>query len=247
MMSRPKKNICFQKSLKVYNTMDRKKVAIGVLVVVALALLVVGVLYGFTNVFQKQAPGFRLGDLHQNPWTDASADPMVPPLDNTYLQRQNIQCDKGSALNWFQLNRTPDASNKISYNYGCTVPRKDMVSADKSTPIDDRGGPTDNLIYLDRHNIECAQDEVLTSLQLQQQGDSKIFYKYGCAKKPWDSPLQCRDVRTDFTDQTRPLGSLFDLTQQKVQCNPDEAMSRARFTRSPDGTQIAYEYRCCKA
>jgi hypothetical protein len=108
--------------------------------------------------------------------------------NSIYLDRQNIDC-KNNAIKRFHLVR--DGAGKIKYEVTCSS--GDLGSStNKDTGANDWGGG--NSVYLDRHNIECGSDSVLSQFHLSRPSDNQIRYDYTCKKS--NKPLTCRDVTT---------------------------------------------------
>jgi hypothetical protein len=55
-----------------------------------------------------------------------------------------------------------------------------MTSRIVSTPANDWGWG--NSVYLDRHDVACAGDEVMNYFQLYRPSGNQIAYRYRCSK-----------------------------------------------------------------
>jgi uncharacterized protein YegP (UPF0339 family) len=95
-----------------------------------------------------------------------------------YLDRHNVDCGTG-ALSQFNLTR--DGKGKYRYNYKCASSNKPLQCRDVTTPVNDHGGG--DTIYLDRHNISCNNDEVISKFKLMSLPGNKIQYSYKCCKQ----------------------------------------------------------------
>ena len=111
--------------------------------------------------------------------------PWNPESDKSwYLNSHNVDCGKNKVINKFQLVRdgNPDTnSKKFRYSYNCSDAGAELTCRDVSTTQNNSGGG--NVIYLDRHNVECREDEAISQFQLvalPQTGEIK--YKYKCCK-----------------------------------------------------------------
>ena len=155
-----------------------------------------------------------------------------------YLDRHNVNCGT-KAINQFQYQR--DGTSNFHYNFTCSDGGNLGPSAPTagSTPSGPYYG--DQLyMYLDRHNISCPVNNVLSQFQFTRPDANSMKYNYSC--KPSDKPLTCREVITPPDDYG--IGPMH-LEKHNVSCEADEAMSQFQFIRpSPD--KIQYKYKCCK-
>jgi hypothetical protein len=152
-----------------------------------------------------------------------------------YLDRQQIDC-KDNAIKRFHLAR--DGTGKMKYEITCSS--GDLgLSTNKDTGANDWGGG--NSIYLDRHNMDCGSDSVLSQFRLVRPKENEIRYDYTCKKS--NKPLTCRDVTTPANDWGG--GNSIYLDRHDVSCNENEVISKVQLTR-PTGGEISYQYKCCK-
>jgi hypothetical protein len=97
-----------------------------------------------------------------------------------YLDRHHINCGM-KPISEFWLKRPSD--NQINYAYKCSNLSHTNECRDLYTPFDDDGNG--NVLYLDRHNVKCEEDEAVTEMVLQRNIEgNKIRYKYKCCKMP---------------------------------------------------------------
>ena len=96
-----------------------------------------------------------------------------------YLDRHNVDCS-GSVLGGFRAVASYKP-NKIRYDYSCKAAPSAVswTCTDKSTNADQE---SKNFNYLDRHDVKCADDEVMSQFRLQRVGDGKFKYAYKCCK-----------------------------------------------------------------
>ncbi len=154
--------------------------------------------------------------------------------NSAFLDRHNIDCgDKG--LNRMQLR---NKGNKMSYDYTCLYGGNLGQSQIKSTQLDN--GSNGNTIFLDRHNIDCGNNAVLSQLKLNIVGvDQKYKYDYTCKA---GTNLKCRQLNTEYDSDGGGNSSFLD--RHNIQCNPNEALSRLQLVR--DATdKYRYDYTCC--
>ncbi|NQZ11375.1 MAG: ricin-type beta-trefoil lectin domain protein, partial [Algicola sp.] len=105
----------------------------------------------------------------------------TPPNDDgagnsIYLDRHVVDC-ANNAIQYLRLYRP--SSTQISYHYKCGQKALTNVR-DYYTPANDVGGG--NAIFLDRHNISCPNEEVLSYFKLQRPSESTIQYHYKCGQ-----------------------------------------------------------------
>lgn len=153
-----------------------------------------------------------------------------------YLDRHNLTCDS-NGIKRFRLVR--DGKGKYRYDYTCSSGGDLGASTSKNTGFNDEGGG--NMIYLDRHNIDCGVDGVLSQFKLNRSGQNQYRYDYSCLASK--KPLQCRDVTTPGNDDGG--GNAVYLDRHDISCNDDETVNQFRLVR-PTNNTIQYKYKCCK-
>ena len=126
--------------------------------------------------------------IMNNPLTNDGRGSLV------YLDRQNVKCPNNGFLTQFKLNRN---GNRYRYSYECCVAggKKDVKSF--STNFNDDGGRGNgrvgNMLYMDRHNINCPQHYSLSQWKLRRNGaGNKIRFDFTCVKSilaPGKSPF----------------------------------------------------------
>lgn len=104
--------------------------------------------------------------------------------DIRYLDRHNINCGD-TEIKDIQFIKNEDGT--IQYNYKCgNLTLKDFVN--RETEFQETGANHNRIsrnIYLDRHNINCPDEKILTRVQLQtQDGYRDIKYNYRCGRLP---------------------------------------------------------------
>jgi len=94
-----------------------------------------------------------------------------------YLDRHDVKCDDGFGLSGMHLKRS--GNNTFQYEYSCApVPKLGNCVA-KTTPSNDVGG----VIYLDRHDVKCDANQVLSRAHVVNDGNNKIHYEYTCCSR----------------------------------------------------------------
>jgi hypothetical protein len=158
-----------------------------------------------------------------------------------YLDGHTVDCEN-KPLNRFQFGTLPGDNAK--YTYTCcdnTGGSYQQTPIDKETqPNEDGGG---NMDYLDKHNVDCGTDSVISKFALNRPSGNSIKYKYTCLKSV--KPLTCRDITTPL-NLKGDNATIEYLDRHNLSCNTDEAIGRFQYIRGDNGTKIAYSYRCCK-
>lgn len=175
-------------------------------------------------------PKFTLGISKNSGFNDEGSGNTV------YLDRHNITCDS-NGIKRFRLVR--DGQGKYRYDYTCMSGGDLGSSTSKNTGFNDEGNG--NVVYLDRHNIDCGSNSVLSQFKLNRSGQNQYRYDYSCLSS--NKPLQCRSVTTQGNDDGG--GNAVYLDRHDINCNDDETLSQFKLTR-PTGNTIQYQYKCCK-
>ena len=173
---------------------------------------------------------FKSGSFQSTQWDEEGGGNAV------YLDRHNINC-LGKPLNQMHLSRKGDG--KFRYDFTCSSGGALKAPENKTTPWNEEGGG--NAIYLDRHDVDCGSNSVITQIQLGRKGDGNYRYAYTCA--PSSNTLKCRDATTPLNDEGG--GNSIYLDRHDIKCNSDEVLSRIHLARNGKN-QYQYEYRCCK-
>ena len=95
-----------------------------------------------------------------------------------YLDRHTVGCPTGTVMNQWKLRRPK--TNEIQFDFKCSnVPGLNKCE-NLSTPWNDDG--KGNAVYLDRHQIECPQNKMLTTWKINRKADdlTKWRYDYTC-------------------------------------------------------------------
>lgn len=98
--------------------------------------------------------------------------------DTTRLADFNINCDSGYGIGRLQLTNAPN--NKQRYEYSCLPVPNATTCVTKTTNLDANG--MGNLSFLDRHDVKCGENEVLSQMRLKNQGN-QMQYEYKCCSR----------------------------------------------------------------
>ena len=157
--------------------------------------------------------------------------------DAIYLDRHDIDCGDNKVLSRIHLARVDD--HNYHYEYTCSDAGKISTPVDKSTPANSGGGG--NALYLDRHNIDCGDNSLLTRMHLAKTDNYNYHYEYKCATPP--ANITCRTASTPSNDDGG--GDTIYLDRHDIKCNSDEAISQLHLARTDDHN-YHYDYKCCK-
>lgn len=177
------------------------------------------------------APFSSSTSLQNTPWNDDGSGNAL------FLDRHNVNCDT-NGINELYLKR--DGDKKIRYEYRCSSGGKLQTPTAHTTTLTPDGDGNAN--FLDRQNVDCGSNNVLTQLGLSRGADKKTYqYNFKCA--PSTNNLTCRQASTPWNDEG--AGKSTYLDRHDIKCNSDEAISQLHLVRKGDGN-YHYEYTCCK-
>jgi hypothetical protein len=124
-----------------------------------------------------------------------------------------------------------------------------LSCSDKSTPANSDGKVVrrfrrdipPNVRYLDRHNLKCGANSVLSKIQLRSLGGNKIKYNYKCCSVP--AGLLGSVTSRDSGLNSDGGGDARYLDRHMVKCQPNELMTQVKLG-SYGGGKIRYNYKC---
>ena len=96
--------------------------------------------------------------------------------NSVYLDRQHVKCNKNADQPFSSL-RLLGRGNQLTYQYDCCRNSSPVRCRNKYTGYNDDG--RGNSVFLDRHNVQCNDNEFLTYLHLGR-NPPKIRYNYKC-------------------------------------------------------------------
>lgn len=157
--------------------------------------------------------------------------------NSLYLDRHNIKCQDKSYLNSFKMWRDVD-NKKYKYNYTCVDSiHKNENYSKKMTELNDDGGG--NIVYLDRHVIDCDKKGILGFRLDRGSTKDKIRYNYICGDKDLNN---LKEKNTEFNDEVR--GNSFYLDRHDVKCDNNEILTKFQLVRDIENNKIRYNYVC---
>ena len=176
-----------------------------------------------------------------NPYKDTSAK-NTPDNDwgngnSIYLDRHRLNCGRGG-IQRFQLKRP--STTKLDYKYTCVPGVNASQSGYKYTASNDWGGG--NMIYLDRHKVDCGKKPI-SDFQLRRPAGDKIRYRYRCSNRK-----AAGDCRNTATTWNTPSSSTIYLDRHNVKCKPNEVLTKFQLRhngQSGSAKKIRYDYTCC--
>ena len=95
-----------------------------------------------------------------------------------YLDRQVVQCNN-QATQPFSSLRLFGSGKNLTYQYNCCRNSLPVRCRNVHTPFNDDG--RGNAVYLDRHNVQCHDNEFLTRLHLVR-SPPRVRYNYKCCR-----------------------------------------------------------------
>jgi hypothetical protein len=95
-----------------------------------------------------------------------------------FLDRHDVNCDEGTGLS--QLKLVSDGG-KFHYKYACAPVPTLGKCVEKQTTANDWGNGS--VIYLDRHNIKCDKDQVMSEFKLTRPTPTQLQYNYKCCTR----------------------------------------------------------------
>jgi hypothetical protein len=94
-----------------------------------------------------------------------------------YLDRQDLKCD-GKGISYLQLITSDLLTQVGAYTYNCLNQAAAGSCRDVTTSCQTTNGH--QLHYLDRHNVECGSNEMITRLHLRSCDSDSVQYEYTC-------------------------------------------------------------------
>ena len=177
--------------------------------------------YGIPKWFETRKISTKLNDSGQG--------------NSVYLDRHTINCGKG-IISQFKLNN--NGKGKINYNATCIPDPNNSEYTKHFTPLNDDG--RGNTVYLDKHNIDCKNQGLISRIKLVRGGNAKkVGYEYTCKASGVRS---CSNHSTPWNDEG--AGKNIYLDRHNVSCPPGKALKRVKLTRNGKG-KYRYDYTCC--
>ena len=100
------------------------------------------------------------------------------PPHSVYLDRHTVDCGN-KPITQFKLHRN-SVGDKIFYKYHCAKSPNSNTCRDVTTEYNEQGDG--NVIYLDRHAVNCNEGEYLSKFRLDAGDTGKYRYEYKCCK-----------------------------------------------------------------
>lgn len=156
-----------------------------------------------------------------------------------YLDRHEVTCDTGKALNYVRLRRD---SYQIHYEYKC-VNNKNSITSSCTTYYttwnDIRSGkPKSSLNYLDRHNMKCPTGTVMSKFNFERSSSDKIRYAYDCCIA---TVTNCVTKTTGWTDGGD--WEVYYLDRQTIDATGTKVFQQ--LSLDTDDGNVRYYYTAC--
>lgn len=136
-----------------------------------------------------------------------------------YLDRHDIQCKKGYALQRFKLDRE---GNNIFYSYRCVQVSCGKSESFTTNETNDGGFQT---VYLDRQDTRVKNDEVITGFRLISK-NSQFSYKVNFCKLAKETPELLPVVTKNLSEKEKRN----KFCKENCQFNPTGIKKMCRFT-----------------
>lgn len=180
---------------------------------------------------KKQKDSIHLASLQKDLWV---------------VTENTVKCpeESNSAISGFEFIKDPNLKDFYRYNVECLTNKRRITNECKnySTPKSfinqDR---FKSIHYLDRHNVQCPNGEVLRNFKHVQANSIneilQIYIHYTCCKAQIVYKFKNRNLKTRLGDY-----SLKYLLNQKINLGPDEVLSGFHLETYWDTNELAYSY-----
>ena len=156
------------------------------------------------------------------------------------LNKHDIKCQSNNLLTslFFKKDNVSGQIYDI-YSYSCDKNSINGKEIKKNTQLDDYSDG--NIIYLDRHNIECPPSYGLSQLKLESDANH-IHYDYKCTET---NLTKLNEYNTNFNTNTNGLTE--NLVKHKLVCQPGEYLNSIKLVGNKKYgklNEIKYNYKC---
>ncbi len=154
-----------------------------------------------------------------------------------FLDRHNVDCPNDDALTELRLVRNQDGT--FSLKYKCATNLKSKNTRHTDYQVSNNG----NVIYLDRHDIKCCDNEVLAGLKLERDPTNldKVRYNYKCKPMDYKEVLKLRTVDNDSGQGKVPY-----LDRHGIKCPEKSLLKSMKLVNTDNYSKYHYEYECAK-
>ena len=180
---------------------------------------------------------------------DAAADERTAVQDDgggtlIFLDRLNVDCGNEAALSQFRLVRDGDTQNH--YQYTCLTSHADNTdifgecSVHQTAPNEGGDGAA-KVEFLDRHNVKCHRQQVLTRFQLHTSDgglpNGKIFYEYTCC-----DIAALEEAATEADTNSTSLNNATDVAGDTLNSTANNSNSNNTNLTEPDAVPSTSAY-----
>mmetsp|Transcript_41447 Transcript_41447/g.109011 ORF Transcript_41447/g.109011 Transcript_41447/m.109011 type:complete len:1525 (+) Transcript_41447:34-4608(+) len=188
--------------------------------------------------------------FHQTSWS-------WPQQLVTGLDQHNLVCPSNQALTAFKMVKsetfegsrdaaaTTDSVN-VRFDYSCAaVPGRLAKCHHKETASDLDDKPKYRTWALDKHDVKCDENQVLTQWTLYKPSSSSISLQHTCCDVAGGlQRFKCETMKTG--QQLDDGGALTSLVNHPVKCpKENQRLSQFHIRRNALGNKIYAEYTCC--
>lgn len=170
-------------------------------------------------------------------WGFRNADHPDGRYKNTCWFYNHMKGLDGNNQDFIHSTGCTDPNQKVSDGCGSKPP---VVTQKKRTPPNSDGGG--NLIYLDRHSVDCGPNSIMSQFHMNRAKDSNghwnnVQYNYTCETGRYADLSQRSTGANDDGG-----GNTIFLDRHTVNCD-DKFINQFKLAR-PSGNKIRYDYRC---
>lgn len=172
-------------------------------------------------------------------WNDAGANEAYPSI---YIDRHDLSmCGNPTAMSSFKMEMSYGGAVQMRFTYQCDGYRGisgNPTVARCTTTANEWGNG--NIIFLDRHDVRCAANQVLRRWRLWRPATDKIYVEYFCVPAtvktttcqylftPWNLNSGGQANYLDRHSVTCPTGKV--LTRWKLETDNPNSLMRIAFT-----------------
>ncbi|GBF93718.1 hypothetical protein Rsub_06821 [Raphidocelis subcapitata] len=178
--------------------------------------------------------------LEYTPWNDAGERDGYRSI---YLDRHVVgdKCDQGlNGWKLFMQYRSWPNTARMSFTYACAGASIRSFSTFRTGAQDWGGGST---VYMDRHNVECGANRVLSDWRLVRPSGNTIAIQYQCGNVPRTS--NCQLFATPWANKGGG-GQVNFFDRHTVQCPGNKKITRWQL-QNDNNSNIRFLFNCCDA
>ncbi|XP_065064802.1 uncharacterized protein LOC135691014 [Rhopilema esculentum] len=101
-----------------------------------------------------------------------------------------------------------------------------------------------NMVYLDRHRVQCAGSGSILSMFYLEKNGEKIRFRYQCCKIEGQGVCSSSQKTSLFSEDG--TGNTRYLDRHAMDCSTKGFISEFRLERNAAGNKVRYNYQCCQ-